>query len=302
MNFLAVDFERTGFESSQEPRIIEIGAVEVSPQGLTGRTFHTRVYTPGPMSSFGTKVHGLRAHDLVGAPTFDVAWAAFEEWAQGLPMVLHNAEGDLHHLKHDLSCYGLSLKERAYHCSQRLFALVLGRNMGLSTIANMLGHPRSSLHGALLDAQLLAACLLSVNVRCHPDRLVGLKPAGLQKLSPLGVSSSRKTKAGGSNRKDRLRQQRLETMLALEPNPVMEILWGNTPQQVVFVRYQGERTTAQVPDFPHETHLVILNSYHCRCEVRRKPTTLVSALDKTPDNPFGPSVVALIQGQVVYTS
>ncbi len=301
MSFIVIDFERSGFEASESARIVEIGAVELTAKGM-GRRFHTRVSIPGPMSDHAVALHGLTMEDLIGAPTIDVAWRDFLAWAQGLPLVMHSASNDLAHLAHDLALHGQALEGMATHCSQRFFRKMFhsGMKIGLNSVCDLLGVDRQSRvqHGALLDAELLAECLLRVKARFKDTILEGVVPSGI-KITPLVKKSSKSqekrspyTRAERAAKNEAHRQQ---NALEREDNPAVSLIFDPATQEVIFTCHQGNTVAVRVPSYPLDTHQVRINSHGRSAFIHAKDHP-----NPKPHNPIGPALILLIKGEAVF--
>lgn len=106
-DFVVVDVETTGFSAARGDRVIEIGVVPVSFEGVIGKAWSTLLRVDRPVGA--THVHGIRADDLVSAPTFTQVAHHIWHAIQGRVFVAHNASFDLAFIQAELSHAGVSL-------------------------------------------------------------------------------------------------------------------------------------------------------------------------------------------------
>jgi len=166
---IVLDTETTGLEVSQGHRIIEIGCVELVNRKLTGNHYHQYINPHREIDQGAIEVHGITSDFLADKPAFEKIAAAFMEFVQGAELVIHNAPFDLGFLNSELQrLVGASgtLEEqctvtdtlvmaRSKHPGQRnsLDALCLRYEVDNS---------QRDLHGALLDAEILADVYLAM--------------------------------------------------------------------------------------------------------------------------------------------
>lgn len=163
MRQIILDTETTGLEPEKGHRIIEIGAVELVNRRATGRHFH-RYLNPGREIDAGARaVHGITNEDLADKPRFGEVAAELLAFISGAELVIHNAAFDIGFLENEL---GHSL---AGLCTV-LDTLTLAREMhpgqrnSLDALCKRYGVDNShrELHGALLDARILADVYLAM--------------------------------------------------------------------------------------------------------------------------------------------
>ncbi|CAN5685551.1 DNA polymerase III subunit epsilon [soil metagenome] len=169
MRQIVLDTETTGLEWKKGNRVVEIGCVELLERRPTGRTFQ-RYLNPGREFEPGAQeVTGLTLEFLADKPRFAEVVDAFLEFIDGAELVIHNAAFDIGFLDHELSlldCAYAPMRERA----QVLDSLELarqrypGQRNSLDALCRRLGvdNAHRQLHGALLDAQLLAEAYLAL--------------------------------------------------------------------------------------------------------------------------------------------
>lgn len=169
MRQVVLDTETTGLEVSQDHRIIEIGCVELVNRKLTGNHYHQYINPHREIDQGAIEVHGITSDFLADKPAFEKIAAAFMEFVQGAELVIHNAPFDLGFLNSELQrLAGTSgtledlctvtdtlVMARSKHPGQRnsLDALCLRYEVDNS---------QRDLHGALLDAEILADVYLAM--------------------------------------------------------------------------------------------------------------------------------------------
>lgn len=163
MRQIVLDTETTGLEPQLGHRIIEIGCVELIDRKLTGNTYHQFVNPEREVDEGAANVHGFRLEDLRDFPVFSAIVEEFLEFVRGAELVIHNAPFDVGFLNHELRLMGpdygrvedacsvfdtLSLARRK-HPGQRVSLDALCRRYQVD-------NAHRTLHGALLDAEILA--------------------------------------------------------------------------------------------------------------------------------------------------
>ena len=168
MRQIVLDTETTGLEPSLGHRIIEIGCVELLSRRLTGRTFHRYLNPERDIDVGAEAVHGLQREDLELQPKFAEVVDELLEFIGGSELVIHNAEFDLGVLDAELRRAGRALVMGGL--CRVLDTLVLAREMhpgqrnNLDALAKRydVDNSRRELHGALLDARILADVYLAM--------------------------------------------------------------------------------------------------------------------------------------------
>lgn len=169
MRQIVLDTETTGVDTRQGHRIIEIGCVELVQRRISDRQFH-RYLNPGRDSDEGAlRVHGLTREFLADKPPFAAIVDEFLAFVEGAELLIHNAEFDVGFIDYELSLLGPGYGRLAERCVI-VDTLKLarerhpGQRNGLDALCKRYGIDNShrSLHGALLDAQLLAEVYLAM--------------------------------------------------------------------------------------------------------------------------------------------
>jgi DNA polymerase-3 subunit epsilon len=168
MRQLLLDTETTGLDPKQGHRIIEIAAVEVVDRRLTGRHLHYRVDPERDIDVAATEVHGMTRDDLRGQPRFGDIAAEFADFARGAEWIIHNAPFDVAFLDYEFDLVGYPRCTSLYGGLVDTLALARetfpGKRNGLDALCERFGvsNAHRTLHGALLDAQLLAEVYLAM--------------------------------------------------------------------------------------------------------------------------------------------
>ncbi len=166
MRQVVLDTETTGLEVLSGHRIIEIGAVEVENRRLTGRTFHKYVNPDREIDDGAKEVHGITEAFLADKPRFAEVWLELETFLRGAELVIHNAPFDVAFLDAEIA----RLREpteaalRLEDFCQITDSLAIARHKhpgqknSLDALCRryMVDNSQRQLHGALLDAEILA--------------------------------------------------------------------------------------------------------------------------------------------------
>nr|WP_245399446.1 DNA polymerase III subunit epsilon [Serratia sp. JSRIV002] len=150
-------------------RIIEIGAVEVINRRLTGRHFHVYVKPDRLVDPEAYGVHGISDEFLADKPTFDQIAAEFIDFIRGGELVIHNAAFDIGFMDHEFRMLQRDIPKTETFCTitdsllmaRRLFP---GKRNNLDALCNRyeIDNTKRTLHGALLDAEILAEVYLAM--------------------------------------------------------------------------------------------------------------------------------------------
>ena len=169
MRQVVLDTETTGLSWERGNRVVEIGCIELIERRPTGRRFQ-RYLNPGrPMEPGAQEVTGLTLEFLSDKPKFEHIVEEFLEFIRGAELIIHNADFDVGFLDYELSLAG------AHHGRTREHATVLdtlglarerfpGQRNSLDALCKRLAvdNAHRKLHGALLDAELLAEVYLAM--------------------------------------------------------------------------------------------------------------------------------------------
>ena len=175
MRQIALDTETTGLSTKDGHRIIEIGCVELINRKLTGQTLQIYINPERKIDSGATRIHGITNADLRDKPIFTDIVAEFMDFVQGAELIIHNATFDMGFLNYELSLLlgGNSAsagKNLTQHTSGVIDTLKMarkrhpGQRNNLDALCKRYGIKNShrKLHGALLDAEILADLYLAM--------------------------------------------------------------------------------------------------------------------------------------------
>jgi DNA polymerase-3 subunit epsilon len=169
MRQIVLDTETTGLEPELGHRIIEIGCVELVNRRATGRTFHRYLNPEREIDDAALAVHGISRTDLDGQPRFAEIHAELLAFLADSELVIHNAEFDVAFLDAELARVTGEARRVASVC-QVLDTLALAREMhpgqrnSLDALCKRyeVDNSHRELHGALLDARILADVYLAM--------------------------------------------------------------------------------------------------------------------------------------------
>jgi len=178
---IVLDTETTGLSWEKGNRVVEIGCVELLERRPTGRTFH-RYLNPGVAFEPGAQeVTGLTLEFLADKPKFEAVVDEFLAFIDGAELVIHNAAFDVGFLDNELRLAGARHGCIADRCQVEDSLLLArqrfpGQRNSLDALCRRLGVDNShrQLHGALLDAQLLAEAYLALT---SGQGEIGFEPA-----------------------------------------------------------------------------------------------------------------------------
>lgn len=173
MREIVLDTETTGFEPESGDRIVEIGAVELFNHVATGRTYHQYINPERSMPQEAFEVHGLGDDFLADKPKFAAIGQAFLDFVQDSKLIIHNAAFDMKFLNAELKWMGLPLLPM----EQALDTLAIARKRFPGSPASLdalcrrfsIDNASRTLHGALLDSEILAEVYLELIGGRQPD-------------------------------------------------------------------------------------------------------------------------------------
>lgn len=166
---IVLDTETTGLEPQHGHRIIEIGCVELVGRRHTGNRYHQYINPERAVEEGAVEVHGLSTEWLAEKPVYSDIAADFLEFIQGAELVIHNAPFDVAFLDTEFALLGTHWGCIDDHCRvsdslQLARELHPGQRNSLDVLCKRYGIDNSNrdLHGALLDAELLADVYLAM--------------------------------------------------------------------------------------------------------------------------------------------
>ena len=169
MRQIVLDTETTGLETSQDHRIIEIGCVEMVNRKLTGRHYHQYINPQRKVDEGAMEVHGITDQFLEDKPVYAAISSDFLNFLDGAELVIHNAPFDVGFINHELKKLSGKHSALASRC-KIIDTLALarqkhpGQKNNLDALCKRYGVDNSQrdLHGALLDAEILADVYLAM--------------------------------------------------------------------------------------------------------------------------------------------
>ena len=170
MRYVVLDTETTGMPVTDGHRIIEIGCIELQGRQPTGRHYHVYLQPDRTIDEGAIAVHGITDEYLKDKPRFKDIADEFFEFIEGAELVIHNAAFDIGFINNEFALLGQSDRsDVTEHCTV-LDTLVMarerhpGQRNNLDALCKRYGVDNSGrdLHGALLDAEILAEVYLAM--------------------------------------------------------------------------------------------------------------------------------------------
>ena len=163
MRQVVLDTETTGLEVEEGHRILEIGCVEIVGRKLTRRHYHQYINPERESDDGALEVHGITSQFLADKPVFSDVWANFFQFVNGSELIIHNSAFDVGFLNREMRLHDRSLGKLTDYCSV-IDSLALARikhpgqknNLDALCKRYSVDNSRRQLHGALLDAEILA--------------------------------------------------------------------------------------------------------------------------------------------------
>ena len=182
MRQIVLDTETTGLEWRNGDRVIEIGCVELVNRKLTGRHYHVYLNPEREIDPGAIEVHGITNEFLADKPKFKDVAAEFEDFVRGGELIIHNATFDVGFLDNELSL--LDRPRLGGICAGVIDTLKMAKELNPGKRATLdalcerfdIDNARRTLHGALLDAELLADVYLAMT-RGQESLIIGLDEA-----------------------------------------------------------------------------------------------------------------------------
>lgn len=168
MRQIVLDTETTGLDWKNGDRVIEIGCVELLNRNLTGRHYHAYINPERAISAEAIAVHGITAEFLADKPRFSDIAADFRRFVTDAELIIHNASFDVGFLDHELSRLGQPMLRET--CAGVIDTLKMakeqnpGKKASLDALCerHQIENGHRTLHGALLDAEILAEVYLAM--------------------------------------------------------------------------------------------------------------------------------------------
>ncbi len=168
MRQIVLDTETTGLNPKLGDRVIEIGCVEIVSRRITEAQYHVYLNPEREIELGATRIHGITLEDLAAKPQFAAVAREFLDFVRGAELIIHNADFDVEFLDMELARAGLGrLAEHVGKITDTLLharELHPGRKNSLDALCEryFIDHANRALHGAMLDARLLAECYLAM--------------------------------------------------------------------------------------------------------------------------------------------
>ncbi|MFN0041213.1 MAG: DNA polymerase III subunit epsilon [Burkholderiales bacterium] len=168
MRQIFLDTETTGLDPALGHRVIEIAALELVNRRFTNKHFHQYLNPEREIDSGALEVHGLTWEFLQDKPRFQDTVRDFLDFVSGAELIIHNAPFDVGFLDHELGLAGL--EGITHYCPQITDTLKMakglhpGKRNSLDALCerHQIDNSTRTLHGALLDARLLAEVYLAM--------------------------------------------------------------------------------------------------------------------------------------------
>lgn len=201
---VVLDTETTGLSTADDHRIIEIGCVEIINRRLTGRNFHQYINPQREIDAGAIEVHGITNDALADKPLFADIADEFLAFVEGAELIIHNAPFDVGFLNHELGKMPDQQTRIETICSV-LDTLKMARDRHPGQKNNLdalckrydVDNTNRELHGALLDAEILADVYLAMTGGQVSLSLAAEQPAVTdhqQKDSIITASAQQKRK------------------------------------------------------------------------------------------------------------
>lgn len=198
MRQIVLDTETTGLEPQEGHRIIEIGCVELVNRKVTGRVFHQYLQPDREIDAGAVEVHGITNEFLADKPRMTDVVEDFLAFVRGAELVIHNAPFDVGFLNHELARLGPQWGRIEDHCRvtdtlQLARRLHPGQRNSLDALCKRyeIDNSQRQLHGALLDARILADVYLAMT-----GGQASLSLGAEDKATPVSAGGFRRLAAG----------------------------------------------------------------------------------------------------------
>ena len=169
MRYIVLDTETTGLDPDDGHKIIEIGCIEILNRNITNNTFHKYINPNREIDVEASKIHGLTNNFLKDKPVFEEIYQELREYIGNSPIIIHNAPFDIGFLKkeHTITSVNDKFLDNEIIDSLKLARKISpGKKNTLDALCERYSVDNSdrTLHGALLDAKLLAFVYLKMTI------------------------------------------------------------------------------------------------------------------------------------------
>lgn len=165
---IILDTETTGLDPAQGHRIVELAGVEILNRRFSGNRFHRYLNPERDIDEAAEQVHGLSREFLEGKPKFSEVAGEFLDFIRDAELIIHNAPFDEGFLDHELD--RVQRGKVRQHCLGIVDTLAMARELHPGKRNNLdalcdryqVDNSKRTLHGALLDAELLGEVYLAM--------------------------------------------------------------------------------------------------------------------------------------------
>ena len=169
MRYIVLDTETTGLDPDNGHKIIEIGCIEILNRNITNNTFHKYINPNREIDIEASKIHGLTNSVLKDKPLFEEIYLELREYISNSPIIIHNAPFDVGFLKKEHSTISMNddfLDNEIIDSLKLARKISPGKKNTLDALCERYSVDNSdrTLHGALLDAKLLAFVYLKMTI------------------------------------------------------------------------------------------------------------------------------------------
>lgn len=194
MREIVFDTETTGMDPSEGDRVVEIGCVELENHVPTGRTYHQYINPERDVPAEAVAVHGLTLEKLKDEPTFGEIISDFIDFiGHDLKLIAHNAEFDMKFINAEFKMFGFPSvdKKRVIDTLPMARKKFPGSPANLDALCRRFGIDNSNrtLHGALLDSELLAEVYLEL--LGGRQRGLNMEEEATKKIEKIGTSQKK---------------------------------------------------------------------------------------------------------------
>lgn len=236
MREIVLDTETTGFDPETGDRLVEIGAIELVNLLPTGRTYHVYINPERDMPQSAFEVHGLGDEFLKDKPVFAAVVQDFVDFiGDDGQLVIHNASFDMKFLNYELKRAGfaplpMSRATDTLELARRKFP---GAQNSLDALCRRFGVDNSNrtLHGALLDSELLAEVYLALKGGRQPGLVLESGPSATQ--ATAATSTGRAAPRGP-------RPRALAPRLTAEEQAAHDAFVTKLGEAAVWLRYRSQ--------------------------------------------------------------
>ena len=169
MRYIVLDTETTGLDPDDGHKIIEIGCIEILNRNISNNTFHKYINPNREIDVEASKIHGLTNSFLKDKPVFEEIYPELREYISNSPIIIHNAPFDIGFLQKEHSMTNVSddfLDNEIIDSLKLARKISPGKKNTLDALCERYSIDNSdrTLHGALLDAKLLAFVYLKMTI------------------------------------------------------------------------------------------------------------------------------------------